>query len=605
MIERGTLQIDNTGDMTGCDICITMLDANTVNNGSLVFNSYFDIFYGGIISGTGSVTQNGLDELILEAPNTYSGGTTVNKGTLLTAKTLPGNVMINVMGALGGFNGATPNPGVPGVAGNLSNAGTVFVHGGNGTVGGNYTQVSTGTLAVKLGSKLDVTGVATLNGGTLEVTGADNGYVSNAHTDVLTAGGGVSGTFDQLVKDSGVVFTATTINYGTNDVWLDTTGLDITTAAAGAGVSYTPASMGSAVRVQGAFEQLDAKIAAGDSDSVSGDFLRSAGAFQQSPNLRAAQASLESLSGELHAASAAMTFEAIDASNRALSDRFDALLDARATAGMWMHDLDVGGSMARSGFDGIGVQLDGWMAGSDRRIGATGVAGFAFGQSNGRQQLDGRADRNRSRSTEGMLYAGWSSGRRYVQGRVGFGHYRQDVSRQLLLGSDYQGVGTDYNGRYDVAYGESGLHFERGGTQLTPFVDLQYARIDRDAFAEQGAGGFGLRAHAQVLDRWQAGFGVRAAHRWDFGGGRSLDFSARVEWRRTLAAHGDVFDASFVGIDQWQPLAGVGLSRRSAVFGLGLDAHLSDRTALTFGYDYGRGDRAESNTLVARLAVAF
>ena len=33
---------------------------------------------------------------------------------------------------------------------------------------------------------------ATLNGGTLEVTGADSGYVSNTHTDVLTATGGVS-----------------------------------------------------------------------------------------------------------------------------------------------------------------------------------------------------------------------------------------------------------------------------------------------------------------------------------------------------------------------------------------------------------------------------
>jgi fibronectin-binding autotransporter adhesin len=460
-------------------------------------------------------------------------------------------------------------------------------------------------VAVNLGAELAVYGTATLNGGTLEITGVEDGYIANTLTPVLTGAAGVSGSFDRLVKDAGVVFTSTTINYDVNAVWLDTTGLNVTTAAAGAGVSYTPASMGSAVRVQGAFEQLDQKIAAGDSDSVSGAFLRSAGAFQQSPNLRAAQASLESLSGELHAASAALTFEAIDASNRALSDRFDTLLDSRETAGVWIHNLDVGGSMARSGFDGIGFQLDGWMAGSDRRIGATGVAGFAFGQSNGRQQLDGRADRNRSRSTEGMLYAGWSSGHRYVQGRVGFGHYRQDVSRQLLLGSNYQGVGTDYNGRYDVAYGESGLHFERGGTQLTPFVDLQYARIDRDAFAEQGAGGFGLRAHAQVLDRWQAGFGVLAAHRWDFGGGRSLDFSARVEWQRTLASHGDVFDASFVGIDQWQPLAGVGLSRRSAVFGLDLDAHLSDNAALKFGYDYGRGDRAESNTLSARFTVAF
>src|SRR3546814_8170368 len=186
------------------------------------------------------------------------------------------------------------------------------------------------------------------NGGTLEVTGADSGYVSNTKTNVLRAAGGVTGGFDQLVKCAGVVFTATTINYDANNVWLDTTGLNVTTAAAGSGVSYTQASMGSAQRVQGAFEQLNAEIATGNLVGVSGDFLHAAGPFQQSPTLEAAQASLQSLSGQLHAASAAMTFRAIDASSRALSDRFDNLLDTGTGFGMWMQNLNVGGDQARA-----------------------------------------------------------------------------------------------------------------------------------------------------------------------------------------------------------------------------------------------------------------
>jgi autotransporter-associated beta strand protein len=556
------------------------------------------------IVGAGGLTKQGAGTLVLAGHNSYTGDTNIMFGTLESAFALPGNVNVSGAGRLSGIyeNGATET-GVPGVKGNLDNAAVVVVSGGDLVVGGNYHQAINSYLGVRLGSKLDVAGTATIDGGTLTLSGAEPGYVSNNHQELITAAG-VTGTFSHFDTVS-EIFLSSTLQYGANDVWIDTTSLNISAAAAAAGVDMKPASIGSAQRVQSAFEQLDQKIAAGNVGSVSSAFLRSAGAFQHTASAAAAQASLESLSGELHAASAALTFEAIDASNRALSDRFDALLDQRETAGMWMHDLDVGGNMARSGFDGIGFQLDGWMAGSDRRIGASGVAGFAFGQSRGNQQLDGRADRNRSRSTEGMLYAGWSRGDVYTQGRVGFGHYRQDVRRQLLLGSDYQGVGTDYNGRYDVAYGESGLHFQSGGMQLTPFVDVQYARIDRDAFAEQGAGGFGLRANAQTLDRWQAGLGMRATHRWEFGDGHSLDFGARVEWQRTLASHGDVFEASFVGIDQWQPLAGVGLSRRSAVFGLDLDAHLSDNAALKFGYDYGRGDRAESNTLSARFTVAF
>src|SRR6185312_6167961 len=285
--------------------------------------------------------------------------TDVNNGALHSNTVLAGMVNVAAQGTLDGGLG---------VSGILSNAGKVAVHDGDSAIGGNYVQSSTGTLAISLGSKLDVAGTAALNGGTLEVTGADSGYVSSTHTNVLTAAGGVSGTFDQLVKDAGVVFTASTINYDANNVWLDTTGLDVTTAAAGDGVSYTPASMGSARRVQGAFEQVDSKIAAGNLSGVSSDFLQAAGQFQQAPTLQAAQASLQSLSGELHAASAAMTFEAIDASSRALSDRFDALLGKGAGSGIWTQDINMGGNMVRTGYDGIGFQLNGWLVGSDRQI---------------------------------------------------------------------------------------------------------------------------------------------------------------------------------------------------------------------------------------------
>jgi fibronectin-binding autotransporter adhesin len=603
-IESGTLQIGNDGDMQGSCACLATLDADVVDNGSLVINSDWTIF-GGSISGTGSVTKNGLGLVVLEWENTYSGGTTINKGTLQAQEILPGDAVINEAGTLDGYAFGAPSPGLPGVAGNLSNGGKVMVHGGDSAVGGSYTQSSTGTLAVSLGSKLSIANTATLNGGTLEVTGADSGYVSNTHTTVLTAANGLTGTFDQLVKDTGVVFTATTINYDANSVWLDTTGLNVTTVAAGNGVHYTPVSMGSARRVQGAFDQLDSKIAADNLSGVSSDFVHAAGLFQQAPTLQAAQASLQSLSGQLHATSAAMTFEAIDASSRALSDHFDGLLDKGVGYGMWTHNLSVGGDMARTGFNSVGFQLNGWLVGNDRQIGRSGVAGYAFGQSRGQQRLGQSYDHDTSRTTEGMFYAGWFNGNWYTQGRVGFGHIQQDVNRQILLGQSAQGVGTQYNGNYSVAYDEAGLHFGNGNSHITPFVDVQYARINRDGFAEQGAGGFGLQSNAQTTDRWQAGLGLRANRHWDFGDGRGVDFSARAQWQRSLAEHGEVFDASFVGLQQWQPLIGIGLSRYSGLFGVDMNATLSKHTTLKFSYDYEAGQHDNAQTLMTQLNVAF
>lgn len=602
VIQSGTLQIGNTGGTPGLGNAV--VSSVITNNGALVFDSNLAIWQGPI-SGTGSVTQEGSAPLILEGASTYSGGTSINGSVLQATNVLPGSVTIGQAGALDGYSGATLHSGVPGVAGDLANAGRMLVHAGDTGVGGNYTQASTGTLAVSLGSKLAVTGTATLNGGTLEVTGADSGYVANTRTDVLTATGGVNGTFAQLVKDNGVVFTSTTIQYDANSVWLDTTGLNVTTAAAGAGVSYTPASMSGAVRVQGAFEQLDSKVATNNLSSVPSDFLHAAGQFQQAPTLQAAQASLQSLSGELHAASAAMTFEAIDASNRALSDHLDSLLDKRTSFGVWTRSLNVGGDMARTGYDGVGFQLNGWLVGSDRQIGRSGVAGFAFGQSQGLQQADQGFGRDNNRSTESMVYAGWLNGNWYTQGRVGFGHFQQDVNRQILLGYSAQGVSTRYSGNYNMAYGESGLYLNYGGARITPFVDVEYASIDRGGFAEQGAGGFGLRSGAQALDRWQSGLGVRADRHWDLGDGRALNLGAHAQWQRTLASHGGVFDASFVGLQQWQPLTGIGLSRYSGLFGFGLDATLSTRTALNFSYDYEMSQRASAQMLSARFNVAF
>jgi len=565
-------------------------------NGDNVQPEHYSDGVTGLTTFAGTLIKEGTGTWLIDS-NDFSSvaQTQINGGRLQATKVLAG--MVNV--GLGGTLDAAP-----GVAGTLSNAGTVAVHGGNSTAG-NYSQSSTGTLAINLGSKLDVTGAATLNGGTLEITGANSGYASNTHTEVLTASGGVTGTFDQLVKGSGVVFAATTINYNGNSVWLDTTGLNVTTAAAGNGVSYTPASFGSAQRVQGAFEQLDNKIATGALSTVSKDFVHAAGQFQQAPSLQAAQASLQSLSGQLHAASAAMTFKSIDASSRALSDRFDNLLDKGTSVGGWMQNLNVGGDMARTGFDSVGFQLNGWMVGSDRQVGHSGVAGYAFGQSRGQQQLDRSFDHDTSRGTEGMLYAGWLNNNWYAQGRVGFGQFQHDVSRQLLLGESSQGVRTQYNGRYNVAYGESGLHFGQGDSHVTPFLNAEYARINRDGFAEQGAGGFGLRSDAQTLDRWQVGLGVRANRHWDLGREQSVDFSARAQWQRTLASHGDVLDASFVGLQQWQPLTGVGLSRYSGLLGIGLDAKLSARAALKFSYDYEMGQHDQAQMLSARLSLVF
>ena len=544
------------------------------------------------ISGAGGLIKQGSGMLTLTQDASYAGLTQVQGGTL-TAKSLASAVSIGEQGTLSG---------TPTIGGSVSNAGVLAVGGSNVNVTGNYIQQGNGRLALSLGSALRVTGTASLNGGDLYVTGINTGYVANSHTDVLSAAAGLSGSFSALNKASNVTLLTATLAYDANDAWLNVTQVQATAVQ---GASYTAASYGAAQRVDGAFGQINTQLAGtGQSAAVGNGFISGAASLQQSASLASLQNSLQSLSGQLHAASAAMTFEAIDAGTRALSDRFDSLLDS-PKAGGWMQSLGYHGGMSRSGYDNVGVDLSGWLVGQDYRIAGNGIAGYALSQSEGLDRLTSGADQGRAHALEGMLYAGVIRGSWYTMGRLGAGSYRETMRRQLELGNQIAGVSSDATGRYGVAYGESGYRLGLGRTQITPYLNLQYARVKRSGFDELGAYGFGLKSGAQTAARWQAGLGLRATHEWTLDGVGTLSLQTRMLWQQSFGVRGEVFDASFSGINQYAPLGGVGLSRYGGVLGTTLDWHMTPRASLQLGYDRYVGDRQQAQMGTMRFNWTF
>jgi autotransporter-associated beta strand protein len=542
------------------------------------------------ISGAGGLIKQGSGALNLTQDASYTGLTHVAGGTLY-AKALASSVQIDAGAVLGSATA---------IAGSVVNAGVLTVGNTDVNVGGSYTQPSTGRLALTLGSALHATGPATI-AGDLYVIGKQSGYVASAHTLVLDSAVGLSGTFSTVGAASNVMLTATP-GYDAKSAWLDVTRADVTAIQ---GMSYTASSYNAAQRVEGAFNQLDQQLSAhgATSASAASGFVAGAADLQQAATLSSAQHSLESLSGQLHAASAAMTFEAIDAGTRALSDRFDRLLD-HGQAGGWMQDLGYHGGMQRAGYANVGVDLSGTLAGQDMRIGSNGVAGFALSQAQGLGRLAESADQGRSHALEGMLYGGLVRGNAYLMGRIGVGNYRQTMHRNLELGPTLAGVASDSHGRYDVAYGESGYRTSLGALSITPYASLQYARIDSSGFNEPGAYGFGLKTNAGRVERWQAGVGVRAGRQWSFAGGGSLELQTHLAWQRAFAMRGDVFDASFTGVDQWAPLGGIGLSRYGGVAGMTLDWAMSPRAGLSFGLDqhFAQREHGSMATLAYRLS---
>ncbi len=213
-ISGGTLQLGN-GGITG-----NLGTGNVTDNANLTLDFSNNHIISNVISGIGSVTQNGTGTVTLSGANTYSGATIVNAGTLEAgvvnqAFGIGSAVTIGVGGRvdLGGFNetiGSLAGAGIVTNNGAFSstlttgadNTSTVFsgnIHNGSNAIG--LTKEGSGTLTLSgdntysgstilnagtlsLGSSAIGPGTIYFNGGTLQYSaGNNNDYSSQFSSD--------------------------------------------------------------------------------------------------------------------------------------------------------------------------------------------------------------------------------------------------------------------------------------------------------------------------------------------------------------------------------------------------------------------------------------
>jgi fibronectin-binding autotransporter adhesin len=174
-ISAGILQLGNggtTGSITG----------DVTNNGILAFDRSDNATLAGVISGSGSVVQQGAGSTTLAGANSYSGGTTISAGTLI--------------GQASSF----------GTGDILNNATLIFDQPADATFSAIIS--GTGTLTKTGSGNLNLTGTNSLSGATTIGTGklSVNGSLANSAVTILNGGAlGGNGTVGSTTLQAGGV----------------------------------------------------------------------------------------------------------------------------------------------------------------------------------------------------------------------------------------------------------------------------------------------------------------------------------------------------------------------------------------------------------------
>lgn len=172
------------------------------------------------LAGASRLVKDDLGTLVLAGSNSYTGGTTINAGTLVVDGQVVGELEVLSGGRLQGSgtvdaieveSGGVLAPGNS--IGTLHASGNVIFHAGS------FYDLE--LAADGSGDRLAVDGTVTLQGGTVRVTtlDPDTDYTDGAHYTFLTADGGLSGSFAGLSEDS--AFLDFALGYGANGAFVD------------------------------------------------------------------------------------------------------------------------------------------------------------------------------------------------------------------------------------------------------------------------------------------------------------------------------------------------------------------------------------------------
>ena len=594
-VNAGTLTLGGTGSALSTASAVTvasgatlalasnqtlgsLASTGTVNLGSSVLSVNANgatTTLSGPIVGTGGLTKVGGGELFLTGTDTFSGPTTVAAGILAINGALPNSVVSVLSG--GALHGS-------GVAGNVAiGAGGIIAPGnsiGTLTVAGNLTLAPTAIYqdevnAAGASDLIQVGGKATL-GGTVQVLAAPGSYARQTIYTILTAAGGVTGTFNGGAT-SNFAFLTPTLIYGPNTVTLQLSSNNVPFQT----LAATPNQVGVAT----------ALYASSPSSALFNAVL-----VQTTDGARQA---FNALSGEIYATAKTVQLNDTHYVRDAVLDRLreagdggahgpgysaanlapgDVQLTAWAQyVGAWSRGTSQAGGVAPSQGDTAGaiLGLDGALR--DWRV------GVAVAQLESNLTVVDRDSHQSLETSHVAIYGGgpvWGA----LKARVGFDYAWNDIDawRNVTFPGFSEQFGSHYHSRSEDAFGELGYGLRYGRLAIEPYANLTYVRLDSDGFSE-GNEAAALQGRGEAQDAVFSDLGLRfsATFRLDTS---VLQPYANLAWRHVYGGTGSSEALTFESTGTSFIVQGQSLDHDAGKIETGLALHTPVGATFTAGY---------------------
>lgn len=534
-------------------------DFNAAMNGgsSLWFND---------ITGTGGLVKSGDGLLSMFGESTYSGKTLITGGILALAGSITSETLVMRDGMLSGDGFIT---------GNVDNDGTIYggwgSEGGTLTIDGNYHQTTDAVMEVKVGavagtSRVDITGAADLEGGTVLATLNHGSYRGDARYTILTSGG-LSGTFNGVSAD--YAFLGLTVDYDTNNAYLNV--FRNNTAFADIGVTNNQRSVAAGIE---SLAGLAGSAGANNPSVAIYDLIIEA-------NTANAQTAFDFLSGEIHSSVKSALLDESRFVRNAVSAR---LRDQSGTVGtdlspaIWSQSY---GSWGHLSGDADTAKLKrssgGVYVGSDGDLGQSWRAGFASGYGNSSLDADERLSSASVKSYTVAAYTGTNIDALAL--RFGAAHtwHKVETDRLTPLGAS----SADYNARTAQVFGEIGYGISYSAVAFEPFANLAYANLHTDRIGEAGVAG--LMSKSDNNDNAFSTLGLRAQTEYSVGESAKLAIRGMVGWQH---AFGDAAPATTLAFSGGVPFSidGSPLARDAFIAEAGLDLAVTKKMTLGVSY---------------------